>query len=376
MKNLSQEAAEKLRARAARVKISGTAQEAFERILKKHRAVGAAMSIVRGGRLETTLTYGLARRETGEKVTPETVFRCASVSKTVMAMGALRLCERGLLTLDGDVSEVFGFRVRHPRFPDTPVTLRQLLTHTAGLSDAGGYARGGETLAQMLAKEENFLPHAPGTRFAYSNFGAGVAGCLMETAAGERFETLMQRLIFAPLGVGASFAPQLIAARGNIANGYHVRPFLTPRLSYDAHALSHAPLAPFDAQRDYFIAPGRMLATSAELARLLTLFLSADGMGVLSGESLACMRANQDGRGSVKYAGRGLNIAFLDDVYRPGRIVGHQGVAYGMCCEAWGDAQTGDGVVFQTNGALLSRGGSLMHVGADALALGFSLIGR
>lgn len=234
MKNLTQQARQKLTERAARVRLDGTPQEAFARILHKHRAVGGAMSIVRGGRVEMTLTYGLARRETHTPVFADTVFRCASVSKLVMAMGAMRLCERGLLTLDGDIGEVFGFPVRNPRFPDTPITLRQLLTHTAGLSDAGGYARGQEPLAQLLQKEENYLPHAPGTRFAYSNFGAGVAGCLMERAAGERFETLMERLIFTPLGVHASFAPQRIEAKEKIANGYHVRPLLPPRLSYDA----------------------------------------------------------------------------------------------------------------------------------------------
>ena len=78
----------------------------------------------------------------------------------------------------------------------------------------------------------------------------------------------------------------------------------------------------------------------------------------------------------MQNAGRGLNVAFLDDIYRPGRIYGHQGVAYGMCCELWGDPETGDGVVFQSNGVQLSRGGSLMNVGADVLALEFSLLKR
>ena len=376
MKNLTQQARQKLMERAARVRLDGTPQEAFARILRRHRAVGGAMSIVRGGRVEATLTYGLAQRETRTPVLTDTVFSCASVSKMVMAMGAMRLCERGLLTLDGDVGAVFGFSVRNPRFPDTPITLRQLLTHTAGLSDAGGYARGQETLKQMLTKAENYLPHAPGTRFAYSNFGAGVAGCLMERAAGERLETLMERLIFAPLGVHASFAPQCIEKKEQIANGYHVRPLLMPRLAYHAQAVASAPLAAWDWQRDYYVAPGRMLATSGALAQLLTLLLSPDGKGILSPESLAEMRALQDGRGSVQCAGRGLNVAFLDGIYGPGRLCGHQGVAYGMCCEAWGDPSCGDGVVFHTNGALLSRGGSLMHVGADALALGFALLGR
>lgn len=374
MKNLTQEAKRALAARVTRVRVDGTPQQAFERLMRRHRAVGAAMSILHDGRVQATFTYGLARRETRAPVTERTVFRCASVSKLVLAMGALRLCEQGLLTLDGDIGEIFGFPVRNPRFPNVPITLRQLLTHTAGLSDAGGYTRGQETLTQLLGKAENYLPHAPGAQFAYTNFGAGVAGCLMECAAGERLDTLMERLIFAPLGVKASFAPQRIERQAEIANGYHVRPLLPPRLSYDAQALACAPLMPADWQRDYFIAPGRMLAASGELAQLLALLLSSDGQGILAPESLAEMRCLQDGRGSVTSAGRGLNVAFLEDLFRPGRLCGHQGVAYGMCCELWGDPQTGDGVVFQTNGARLSHGGSLMHVGADAITLGFAML--
>lgn len=374
MKNLTQSARRALVARAARVRVDGAPDRAFERLMHRHRAVGAAMSILHGGQVQTTLTCGLARRETHVPVTERTVFRCASVSKLIVAMGALCLCEQGVLTLDGDIGEIFGFPVRNPRFPNVPVTLRQLLTHTAGLSDAGGYTRGQETLAQMLGEAENYLSHAPGTQFAYTNFGAGVAGCLMECATGERLETLMERLIFAPLGMNASFAPQRIERQTEIANGYHVRPFLPPRLSYDAQTLACAPLTPLDWQRDYFVAPGRMLADSGTLARLLALFLSSDGQGILAPESLAEMRCLQDGRGSVMCAGRGLNVAFLEDVFRPGRLCGHQGVAYGMCCELWGDPQTGDGVVFQTNGALLSHGGSLMHVGTDALVLGFAML--
>lgn len=376
MKNLTQEARAALIARAGRVDMRGTAQQAFERVLRRHRAVGGAMSLVRGGRVEQTLTAGFARMKGRVPVTQQTVFRCASVSKLVLAMGVLRLCEMGALALDADVGEALGFPVRNPRHPQHPITLRQLLTHTAGLCDGGQYAAGSAALPEMLSRAENYGQSAPGEAFAYSNFGAGVAGCIMECATGERLETLFERLIFTPLGVSATFAPQHVADRSQIANGYRVRPFLPARIAYDAEAVAAAERAPFDPMRDYTIAPGRMLCRSAELARIACLLLSRDGLGVLRPQSLLELRTVQDGRGSVAHAGRSLGAAFLDDVYVPGRLWGHQGVAYGMCAQAWGDPETGDGVVFQTNGARLSRGGTLMHVGADALALGFGLLRR
>lgn len=376
MKNLTQQAQTRLRARVARVQTTGDAQACFERILKKYRTVGGAMSIVSNGRILRTLTYGVARRKTKTPVTKETAFRCASVSKTVIAMAAMHLCEGGTVTLDGDIGEVLGYAVRSPYFPEVPITLRHLLTHTAGLTDTPRYDAARDTLRDLLQDAASYRPSKPGTTFHYANLGTGTAGCVMEAASGKRLEEIVRQAIFAPLGIRASFAPQDVTPWERIANGYAVRAFLPPRLAYDAQRIASAPLAPFDVERDYYIAPGRMVCTSEELAQLLLLLLSKDSKGILSPESLKEIRTLQDGRGSVIHAGRGLNVAFIDDVFVPGRLIGHQGNAYGMCCELWGDVATQSGVVLQINGARLSREDSMMHVGAQALALGFALLKR
>ena len=78
---------------------------------------------------------GLADPGAGRAVTPDDPVRIASVSKLVVAIGVMRLVEQGKLELDADVSSYLGWRMRNPAFPDRPITLRQLLSHTSSVRD-------------------------------------------------------------------------------------------------------------------------------------------------------------------------------------------------------------------------------------------------
>lgn len=233
-------------------------------------------------------------------VTEETCFRIASVSKLVMAFGVLALCERGALNLDEDLSVYLGYPVRNPHFKDVPVTLRMLLTHTAAIRDEGNYgARGmqkGCTLRELLENADNWLNVKPGEAFHYSNLGAGAAGVVMERAAEKPLDDIMQDLVFSPLAIRASYDPRRISPRSDLANGYSMR-FPLPLLKYNAQALAKRKPEPFDPERDYLCAAGRLITDSRGMAALLGLLASHGEMGVLSAPSLDLMRAPQDGAG-------------------------------------------------------------------------------
>ena len=347
-------------------------------ILRRNRAVGASLVLCGPGGADDVFCFGHARLRPGVPVTETTCFRIASVSKLVMSFAALSLAESGLLNLDRDVSDYLGYAVRSPYAPEIPVTMRMLLTHTAGLTDSGPYGtRGMEgvcTLRELLDTDESWRSRAPGACFEYSNLGAGVAGVVIECAAGQPFDDVLQARVFAPLGIRASYDPRRIAPAGDLANGYAVRGLLPPRLNYDAARLAARPPEPFDPERDYLIAAGRMITDSHGLARLIRLLASADGMGVLAPESLQMMRRCQDGAPGIMHAGRGLNSAFLPDVFPGFSPVGHQGVAYGMCAELFADPASGCGVGLMTSGVRLVRQPPLMCAGFDLLALGFAAL--
>jgi D-alanyl-D-alanine carboxypeptidase len=152
-------------------------------------------------------------------VTAQTKFRVASVSKLVTALATMQLVERGLLNLDTDVSDVLGWTLRNPHWPDIPITPRMLLTHTSSLRDGetytflpqvslrevltpgGPYYENGAHFASPLPH----VDHAPGRYFSYCNLGFGVLGALIESASGERFDRYGDRHILQPLGLDASF---------------------------------------------------------------------------------------------------------------------------------------------------------------------------
>lgn len=348
-------------------------------ILRRNRAVGASIVLLSPGGAQDVFCFGHARLSPRMPVTPDTCFRVASVSKLVLSFGALSLVESGLLALDADAGALLGYPLRNPHAPDVPVTLRMLLTHTASLRDEGTYgSRGMEegcTLRELLENDENWLPQAPGTDFHYSNLGAGVAGVIMERAAGKPLDDILQERIFAPLSIRASYDPRRITPHEDIADGYAVRAFLPPRLRYDAAALSARPPQPFDPERDYLCAAGRMITDARGMGALLRLLGEQGDTAVLSGASFKLMRTDQSGLGGIAHAGRGLNVAFLPDVL-PGRsLVGHQGVAYGMCAEMFVDLSSGAGVGIMINGVRLVRTPPLMRAGFDLLTLGFAALG-
>jgi len=99
-----------------------------------------AVHFDREGKIETRVTQGLSDRTGGRAITPDDPVRVASVSKLIVALGVLRLVEAGLLDLDRDVSDYLGWRLRHPAYPDRPISLEQLLGHRSGLNDDTDYA--------------------------------------------------------------------------------------------------------------------------------------------------------------------------------------------------------------------------------------------
>ncbi|MFN3864173.1 MAG: serine hydrolase domain-containing protein [Erythrobacter sp.] len=154
------------------------------------------------------IVEGLANKESGRAVAANDPVRIASISKLIMALAALRLADEGKLDLDRDVSHYLGWRLRSPRHPDAPVTLAHLLSHRAGLSDKAGYSIPlGESLEAKLADPAAWRETGkPGeAAFEYANLGSPVIATVLEAASGERYDRLVERLVFAPLGVKACF---------------------------------------------------------------------------------------------------------------------------------------------------------------------------
>lgn len=152
---------------------------------------------------------GMADPAVGRGVTIDDPVRIASVSKLVVAVGAMRLVEQGRLDLERDVASYLGWSLRNPAFPARPITLRQLLSHTSSLRDGDDayVVPLGGSLQQVLADPAVWdANHGPGDGyFAYANFNFPVIASVMEKVTGERFDLLMQRLVLSPMKLDACF---------------------------------------------------------------------------------------------------------------------------------------------------------------------------
>ena len=159
-------------------------------------------------RLRASGAAGIADRRSGRQVTVEDPARVASVSKLIVALGVMRLVEQKRVDLDRDVSQWLGWQLRNPAFPNVPITLRMLLSHTSSLQDAGeAYVIPlGSTVRGAVSDNEVYdRDHAPGTYFRYSNLNFPVIASALEKATGERFDRLIHRLVMDPLGLDACF---------------------------------------------------------------------------------------------------------------------------------------------------------------------------
>lgn len=176
---------------------------------------GLALAVARDGELARVSSYGLAHVELGAPVGADAVFAIASLDKQLTAAGVLAAAQLGRLGLDDPIE-----RWAEVSLPG--VTLRHLLSHTAGLPDqvAGGFEGRGftdYTTAQLLATVAGLAPLAPpGHRFLYSDAGIFLAQLATERAVGEPWWDFMRRELFAPAGMTSvrSMAPgDLIAGR-------------------------------------------------------------------------------------------------------------------------------------------------------------------
>lgn len=324
---------------------------------------------------------GLADRATGRIASADSPARIASISKLITAIGVMRLVEAGKLDLDADVSNLLGFAVRNPAFPDAPITLRLLMSHRSSLSDGADYvlpldATLQATLADPRAWDSR---HAPGTWFQYTNLNFPMVAAVMEKATGERFDRLMQRLVFQPLKLDACFnwsgcsdaaiakAVVLYRPDGSVARDdlHGTRPACLVTPAHDGScdlAIWRPGLngAIFSPQGGVRIAM-RDLAT---IGRLLLDNGKMDGQRLLGARSIRELRriewANDGTNGEGDrgfYCAYGLAMQLLSagrkgcngNPFNDGRYrFGHAGDAYGLKSGLWIDPARREGVVYFT----------------------------
>jgi CubicO group peptidase (beta-lactamase class C family) len=319
-------------------------------ILNRHPAVGLAVGLIRGGRLEFFHGHGFADLRSGTPITEDTVFRTGSITKTVTAVAVLQLVEQGLVDLDGAAGDYLrAYRLVPARAGHRAPTVRQLLTHTAGLAQLvypwralmpvlGETVESGRPVPSLAEFYRGglHLVAEPGTTHTYSNHGFATLGQIVEDVSGQPLDLYFRENIFAPLGMTDTDLVRSARVKERLATGYTLG-------RHGARAVGDRDLITIGA--------GGIFTTIRDLAQYAAAMLSGGGNehgSVLKPETVAAMFAPQY-RPDPRVPGMGL--AFFRHDAAGHLIVDHDGLMPGFTSELALAVDDGVGVVAFTTGA-------------------------
>jgi CubicO group peptidase (beta-lactamase class C family) len=282
--------------------------------LQNRDIAGAVVSVVKDGRVLLAKGYGYADFAAKKPVVADTaLFRPGSISKVFTAIAVMQLVEQGKLDLDRDVNEYLDFAI--PKTYADPVTLRRLLTHTAGFEETlknlfVPSAREMRPLRDYLVAAMPARIFPPGKVPSYSNYGLTLAGYIVQRVSGEPFEKYIAAHVLDPLRMEHSTfsQPLLEALAPNMSRGY---------------------LAAAQGARDFefvTLSPaGALSATATDMSRLMLALLGEgtfEGATILKPETVRAMEARQFELHPDLHA---MGFILMDYSMNGQRIVGHGG---------------------------------------------------
>lgn len=270
--------------------------------------------------------YGDANVQKMIPADPErTVWRLASISKVVTATAVMQLVEQGKLDLDRDINDYLK-TVKIPKKFDKPITLRNLLTHTAGFDDRyiGKSFRTREERPSLQDFIQKMLPariYPPGEIFMYSNIGNALAALVVQDVSGQDFNEYCRQHIFLPLGMKkTSFRIDDQLAKNLYQGCIYQNGFFNP--------------IPFDYLGDY--PAGQLLSTAAEFSRFMMCQLGngiLDSVRILNAATAEMMHTTQFTQNSKLEESIGFAFMIFD-VYG-NKVVGHNGGYLGLATRMW-----------------------------------------
>ena len=275
---------------------------------------GAVVVVVKDGRIVTARGYGWADIAARRMVDPgSTLFRVGSLSKLFTWTAVMQQVEAGRLDLDRDVNASLDFKI--PPFEGRPVTLRQIMTHTAGFEETGKNVITFHPPMPLETYIKRWIPtriYPPGTTPAYSNWGAALAGYVVQRVSQTPFPDYAERQIFVPLGMLHSTFKQPLP------------PSLAPFMAQGYPRASVAP-QPFE-----IIGPspaGALSASGLDMARFMIAHLNG-GRGLMSPQAAALMHDSPLDRVDPKSLIPPLNraeLGFLEHKLNGQEVIGHRG---------------------------------------------------
>jgi CubicO group peptidase (beta-lactamase class C family) len=332
--------------------------------MEKSGTVGLAVAVVKDNKIIYTKAFGKSNIEKQINLKTDDIFRIASISKSFTTTAILTLVEKGDLSLDSDVSDLIGFRVRNPKYPEVPITVKMLLSHSSSLNDSQEYFS-----LDIFNPDLNpdylkcYNDYMPGTKYQYCNLGFNTLGAIVEKVSGLRFDKYVAQNILQPLNLIASFNVddfQGIAfatlysadttgfsSTGKVIFNPSENAYLSRAAIIDSgkYIIGHsAPL---------FSPTGGMKISAPDLAKYMIMHMNygfdpQKGIRIISEETSKLMQTHVIETDDNGYYCLGLNSY---TTLIPGEtMTGHTGDAYGLLSAMYFDPEKKFGIVMISNG--------------------------
>lgn len=323
----------------------------LEKIMKAHNGVGMSVAVIKGNKLVYSQSFGLKDIEQNIPVNNTDIFRIASISKSFAATAIMQLIEQGKFSLDSDFSDLIGFKVRNPNFPDKVITLRMVLSHTSSLNDSQGYFNFDSiNPSKNNQYEKNFNQYEPGTAYQYCNLNYNMVGAVVERYSGKRYDTYIKENILDPLKIYGGYDVDLLDRQKFVklytwnkefnkfeeGNAYPSR-----AAEISKHILGYT--------TPIFSPTGGMKISAGDLAVYMQMHMN---FGKSSNQRIISKKSSLEMQKPLsKEENYGLALLNTEQLITGKNMVGHTGSAYGLYSSMFFNPKEKFGFVVLTNGS-------------------------
>lgn len=328
---------------------SPTFENNLKDITDKYDAVGLAVVVVKDGKPIFSKSVGYKDLETKAPLTNDNLFRIASISKSFSATAIMQLVEQGKVSLSDDFSDLVGFKVRNPKFPDTKITLEMVLSHRSSLNDSNGYFTF-DVLDSAKNKdwEKSYNDYKPGTDYEYCNLNFNMVGAVLERLTNVRFDNYIKQQILTPLGLAAGYCID------SLDNSRFAKLYAKEDGSYKEQPAAYSPRSEeiknytMGVSTPVFSPTGGMKISANDLATYMMMHMNYGKLGdvkILSKKSAEKMQ-----QGLHPKENYGLALLETDRLIDGEHMIGHTGSAYGLYSNMFFEPNKKFGFVVITNG--------------------------
>lgn len=334
------------------------AEVELKQMMEKLRVAGLSVAVVKDGKITYSNAFGLKNIERNMPLATDDIFRIASISKSFCATAIMQLVEAKKLSLDDDVSDLLGFKIRNPHFPDKVITLKMLLSHTSSINDSAGYFN-----YDAIDPEKNnggtkcYSDYEPGTTFKYCNLNFNLIGSIIEKASGVRFDNYIKQNILDPIGVYAGFNVD------SLDREKFVSLYTYNKKSNEFDESKTAYVANRKIWNDYklgysaysFSPTGGMKISASDLAKVMLMHLNKgnyNGKQIISKSSAEQMQSPLVETGTGGHYGYAIRLYQSPELAGNNLLVGHTGSASGLYSAMFFNPKKKFGFVVISSGSL------------------------